>query len=395
MSCMERANHQRLIERLAARLTEGSAERTRGEPGDAPALGPAARPALRVAADRYRSAADHAREREGLFGAVRGGTWRGPPRVIAGSASIAAGACVPVDVPGASLIVTRGQDGVVRGLANACRHRATRLIDAPGSPRALVCPYHGWTYDLRGALIHAPHAEAFAAGDLRDLAALPVAERHGLVWLGADVAGYLGALDGDLAALALDRSILWQAARATVRCNWKLITEAFLEAYHIRVLHRDSVYRFFVDAASIAERVGPHVRAATARRKLRDAPGAIDATTELRVLATPSYLLFPATTVIAHPDFVSVIQVHPLAADEAHYEHLMFVPAERAGEAEHWDKSWALIEEAVFQREDLRICEQSQRGLAAGTTDALLFGELEEAVRWFHATIDERLGHVA
>jgi hypothetical protein len=89
---------------------------------------------------------------------------------------------------------------------------------------------------------------------------------------------------------------------------------------------------------------------------------------------------------------VSVVTVHPLAADQTHFEHLMLVPAERAGETEHWDKSWALIEDAVFQREDLRMCEQIQRGLTAGTTDELLFGELEAAVRWFHATLDGRLG---
>ena len=59
----------------------------------------------------------------------------------------------------------------------------------PCAARALVCPYHDWTYDLAGALIHVPHAEAFAPGDCRDLPALPVVERHGLIWLGSDAAG--------------------------------------------------------------------------------------------------------------------------------------------------------------------------------------------------------------
>jgi len=213
-----------------------------------------------------------------------------------------------------------------------------------------------------------------------------------VVWLGTDIADYLGGLDGDLAALGLDRSIVWRSRRATPRCNWKLIMEAFLDGYHIRILHRDSVYRFFLDAASLAEPVGPHVRAITGRRGLREARDVLDAATDLRALATPSYTVFPATTIIVHPDFVSLINLYPLAADQTDYEHLMFVPAERAGETEHWDKSWALIEDTVFQGEDLRVCEQVQRGLTAGATDELLFGELESAVRWFHATLDGRLG---
>jgi hypothetical protein len=77
--------------------------------------------------------------------------------------------------------------------------------------------------------------------------------------------------------------------------------------------------------------------------------------------------------------FVSVILLHPLSADRTDYEHVMLVPADRIGDTAHWDKSWALIEDTVFQREDLWVCEQAQRGLAAGTTGELVFGELESA----------------
>lgn len=379
---MDRATHRRMTERL--RSPGGTLlEACKADPG--------ARPAFRVPADRYRDPAHHQRERAALFGGVRGGTWHGLPRAIAASASLPAGGCLPIDLPGVSLILTRGGDGVVRGLANACRHRATRLVDAPCSVKALVCPYHGWTYALTGALLHVPHAEAFAPGDRRDLAALPVTERHGLVWLGADVAGYLGELDADLAALELDRHAVWRSRRELVRCNWKLIIEAFLDAYHFRILHRDSVYRFFIDAASTVEWVGPHSRAVTARRTLHDAPGELPPDSDLRALSTPSHVVFPATVVIVHPDFVSVISAHPRAADQTDYEHVMLVPADRTGEAPHWDKSWVLIEETVFQREDLWVCEQIQRGLAAGATEELVFGELEAAVREFHAAIDRAL----
>ena len=75
---MERAHHRRLIEQL------------RAEPGSTSEPGRAVRPAFRVAAERYRSAAHCERERARLFGGLRGGTWVGPPRAIAGSASIAA-----------------------------------------------------------------------------------------------------------------------------------------------------------------------------------------------------------------------------------------------------------------------------------------------------------------
>jgi hypothetical protein len=112
---------------------------------------------------------------------------------------------------------------------------------------------------------------------------------------------------------------------------------------------------------------------------------------DLRALSTPSYVVFPATVIIVHPDFVSVILLHPLSAVRTDYEHVMLVPAGRRGDTAHWDRSWALIEDTVFQREDLWVCEQIQRGLAAGTTDELVFGELESAMRGFHAAIADAL----
>ena len=83
--------------------------------------------------------------------------------------------------------------------------------------------------------------------------------------------------------------------------------------------------------------------------------------------------------------------MHPLASNLTAWEHMMLVPAARAVEAAHWDKSWQLIEEGVFQREDLWVCEQAQRSIDAGAVDELLFGTLESAARWFHAAVDEAL----
>ncbi|HEY5948596.1 MAG TPA: aromatic ring-hydroxylating dioxygenase subunit alpha [Kofleriaceae bacterium] len=341
-------------------------------------------PPFTIPARLYRDRQRFELERDTLFSG---------PRIVAASASLERGACLPVDLPGRSALVVRGSDGVLRAFANACRHRGTRLVDKPCAAKAFVCPYHAWTYDLAGKLIDVPHESSFAGIDLdaRGLVPVPVRERHGLVWLGDHVDTYLGALDGDVAALGLDGHVMWQRARTTRRCNWKLVIEAFLDGYHIRVLHRSSVYRFFLDAASVAEREGAHIRAITGRRALLEAPADL-ANVDLRQLATPSLLLFPSTVFVEHPDFLSIMTVHPLAADLTEWDHMMLVPASRAGEAEHWDRSWQLIEAGVFQGEDLWVCEQAQLGIDAGAVDELLFGSLESPARWFHAAIEAALG---
>jgi len=320
-------------------------------------------------AARYRSQAWFERELP-LFGL---------PRIVATSSAIAPGSCMPA---GSALLV-RDAVGTLRAFANACRHRGTRLVDKPCATKAFVCPYHGWTYGLDGTLLHVPHADAFAGAEIgRDLMPLPVTERHGFVWLGRDVAAHVGELAPDLAALGAEQLVTFRSSVTPRRCNWKFLVEAFLDGYHIRTLHRDSIYRFFLDAQSLAEPVGHHIRAVTARRALRDGVAG-----EPRDLVTPSLFVFPATTIVEHPDFVSVLTAHARGPERTDFEHLMLVPAARAAETEHWQKSWDLIEAVVFQREDQWVCEEMQLGLDAGLA-TMLFGKLEHGVRWFHDSIE-------
>jgi phenylpropionate dioxygenase-like ring-hydroxylating dioxygenase large terminal subunit len=354
---MQPSVHARLLEAL----------RTRGPAVDSPAF--------TVPASRYRDPQRLARELA-VFAA---------PRPVLASTALAPGSSAPVDGVGTPALVVRGSDGIVRAFANSCRHRAMRLRDEPGAVKAFVCPYHGWTYDLAGALVHVPHAEAFVGCEHRDLRALPVAERHGLIWLGDGVDAFVGDLAADLDALDLGSLVVHRSSRTVRACNWKLVVEAFLDGYHLRVLHRDSVYRFFIDAASRVERIGPHMRAMSARRPLREA-GPVDTSSALNVLGTPSFVIFPATILICHPDSISMISLTPLAADRTAVDHAMLIPP--TGDAEHWAKNWAMIEDGVIQREDLWACEQIQRGL----DDELLFGGLEHAVRWFHESLDAVVG---
>src|SRR5579862_8272628 len=57
-----------------------------------------------------------------------------------------------------SILIVRDDDMDIRAFHNVCRHRGARLR-APGSGIVgnLVCPYHQWTYNLRGELIHNQH----------------------------------------------------------------------------------------------------------------------------------------------------------------------------------------------------------------------------------------------
>ena len=51
------------------------------------------------------------------------------------------------------VIMVRGRDNQVRVLVNRCRHRGAQVVETEsGNTKMLRCWYHGWAYDLTGAL---------------------------------------------------------------------------------------------------------------------------------------------------------------------------------------------------------------------------------------------------
>lgn len=343
-----------------------------------------------VAVDRFTSPTRFAAERAELFARV--------PSVVALAHEVdEPGSCVVVDVAGVSCILVRGLDGVVRAFKNACRHRGTELVERGCHKKAFVCRYHAWTYDLAGRLSHVPHASAFDGREAgRDLVPVSVAVRHGFVFAALapfDVDVHVEPVAADLEAFGAARSTVYRESTREVAANWKLLVDAFLDGYHIRVLHKDSVGRFFVDALFAAERAGPHVRAATARKALLDVAADEVERRDVRELATPSYLVFPSTILIMHPDYTSVLRIVPVAVDRTRFCHTMLVPRAPSTDAEraHFDDSFALIDGGVFAREDLAIVEAIQRGLATGANDDVLFGDLEHPSLWFHRTVESTI----
>jgi glycine betaine catabolism A len=353
--------------------------------------------------------------------------FRQRPIPVAHSSELGAAPAVIVrNVDGVSVLINRdAADGRVRAFKNSCRHRGVRLLREDClRAKAFVCPYHGWTYSPHdGSLIHIPHRDAFPTCQVEQhsLVAVHAEERHGFLWISIDstsptplaVVDHLGHdFDAEIASFGLqDHVIGSRVIEREQRGNWKMIMEAFLEGYHIRNLHRDSVYPFFLDARSVAHRAGPHVRTASARRTAKEhRPNDDDddddaniindtlspsfATSPLRNVVTLSYTIFPCTTLIAHPDWTSLVNVFPIAHDRFLWSHTQLLPHEPTSDDEraHYTRSFSLIDGRVFTNEDLLMCAEMQSGLDTGANTSLLFGQLETPAIWFHEALDQAIG---
>jgi phenylpropionate dioxygenase-like ring-hydroxylating dioxygenase large terminal subunit len=329
---------------------------------------------------------------------------RSLPTPVAHVSQLAApGSCLVHDALGVPILVTRGRDGGIRAMLNVCRHRGTRLIEEPGFcqvRKGFRCVYHGWTYDLEGALKHVPREELFPSldKDCLRLTSLPAIERFGFVWVVAtphsdyDFDTFLDPLEPDLEPLDLGSHVVFRRATTTAQTNWKLVMEAFLDGYHVRHLHKNTVGPYFEGHQSYSEPAGPHTRAIVGRGGFKAAidEGAIE---DIRDIATPTYVFFPNTIFVAQPGFVSRATAYPVGLDEIYWEHDMIVPEEPKTEKAraHFELNYELIQNGVFQNEDLWVCQQIQAGLGSGANEHFTYGVEEAPIEWWHAELERLL----
>lgn len=339
------------------------------------------------------------REMQALF--------RGLPVAIGHASSLASpGAFVTHDASGLPLLVVRGDDGALRALFNVCRHRGTRVEAAPcGKKKAFTCPYHAWSYARDGALIGVPHEHGFAGVDRRERALAPapasVTEALGLVWLtppGVDVATYLGeTIARDLDGFGIPSSHVYAPRTLTKELNWKLAIDVFLEAYHLRPTHRDSIYGLFFDNLGLVDRLGPHLRNVFPKRTIRELASQPEASWVLRRHANVLFFLFPNTFVLVEPDHSAVVHVWPAGPTRTVMTTYTLVPELPTTDKAraYWDANDRILHGAI--EEDFAMGESIQRGLASGANEDVVFGAFEHALTHFHREIgrlvDAPTGH--
>jgi phenylpropionate dioxygenase-like ring-hydroxylating dioxygenase large terminal subunit len=155
-----------------------------------------------------------------------------------------------VDVPTfkTSLLLCRGDDGVVRGFHNICRHRGNKLVRTGAGNRIhFACGFHGWVFSNTGELKLVTDEPQFLGIDKRELGLIPVTTEvwQGLVFVNFDATPqcslreWIGEMYGQFDGYFDDKE-KHTAYEVEVKCNWHLAVTAFIEGYHTAYLHRNT-----------------------------------------------------------------------------------------------------------------------------------------------------------
>ena len=280
-----------------------------------------------------------------------------------------------------SVLLVRDEAGTVRAFENACRHRGHELLPCGQSAqrRAIVCPYHAWTYDLDGGLRGAPGFQRNEEFDKTEfsLNAMPAVEWHGWVFVDPSrTAGYfqahVGALEDVVARY--DAALLRTAEthEYDVAANWKIIIENYQECYHCSMIHPELTKVSPPRSGENLDTRGDWVagwmelREGAATMSLDGSSGGVMiARLDEHEQRTVMYAaVMPNLLISLHPDYVMTHLLTPLAPDLTRIQCSWAFPS-AAFELPDFDPAYAVDFWDLTNRQDWAACESVQRGMRA------------------------------
>ncbi|MGA8028040.1 MAG: SRPBCC family protein [Bryobacteraceae bacterium] len=307
------------------------------------------------------------------------------------------GCYLAAEIMGEPCAVVRGKDGMLRAFSNVCRHRASTILDGHGCVKSMRCPYHGWTYSLEGELLAAPEFEGVENWNLSDvrLPEMRVEEWGPFVFVNLDTHAppfreIIGDIPEQVAEIGCSIDQLHFSYRRDylIRCNWKVYIDNYLEGYHLPAAHpslfreldykayRVDTFRYY--SSQHAPIRPPRPGSDQARRYSSSDAGN-------RALY---YWIFPNFMLNVYPDNLSSNIIVPVSHDQTLTIFEWFTYRKKNEAAEISPETVAFSDE--IQQEDIRICENVQKGLGSRTYDRGRYSvKRENGVHHFHCLLEE------
>ncbi len=300
------------------------------------------------------------------------------------------------------VLITRDNDGVLRAFENACRHRGHELLPCGGSaesPRAIVCPYHAWSYRHDGSLIGAPHFKDLDTAGF-SLKPVRVHEWHGWVFVDGsgkaqDFADHIGTLENVVAPYDAESLVTCETHQYEVEANWKVVVENYQECYHCSMIHPE-LCRVSppTSGENIEERTGDWVggwmdlRAGAETMSLDGRSGGVAmARLDQHELSTVMYVaVLPNLLISLHPDYVMTHLLVPVTPQKTRITCSWAFPKD-VSSREGFSPAYAVDFWDLTNRQDWAACESVQRGMAAPHFEAGPLAPDEDGVYQFVTSI--------
>jgi phenylpropionate dioxygenase-like ring-hydroxylating dioxygenase large terminal subunit len=315
----------------------------------------------------------------------------------------AEGDYLAMDVVGERALVVRGKDGVVRAFHNMCRHRGSRVVaeDKGTCKNALVCPFHGWVYNLDGTLRGAARPRSFPELDKTEFGLTPLELE---IWMGLvfvrfrpgpqpPVAELMKPVEAEIAHYGLADMVpsygIWKQKSPV---NWKSVRDVDNEGYHVAMAHpalQDLYGATYFDEPFINgvsrsfATYNPHAgRRWSVRNYINAAPDADHLPATLRK-AWVYYGMFPNMVISVTPESAQFYQEFPLSTGETLLRGAIYRYKEES-RRQAAARYLAFRIDRETTAEDIQLTKWSNESMRSDAFAGFYLSDLEYGVRSHH-----------
>ena len=319
-----------------------------------------------------------------------------------------------LDIAGEPIVIARDETGVVRAFSRVCRHRGALAVDGEGNRKSFSCPFHGWTYSLRGELIGAPLMEEMKNFDKSQcsLPALKVEEWEGFVFVNFDqeakpLAPRLKPVSERFKNYRMSEKGTTKPMVFYNQSNWKYPIENGVDTYHARTLHpelfvgeeglydmesgtsEDDPDGLYAMSFSPTPKPYPWV---TGTNLLESVFPPLEGLTDFERQSFNILLIYPVSLIFFQPDGLLYLLAFPQTIDRTmiRINHMW-----KPGVEEHPDFArqlqWTQQGFIDTNDQDMFGCRMAQRGISSRLAKPGRFAPLEQTTWFFNRYVIRRM----
>lgn len=302
-----------------------------------------------------------------------------------------------IDTP---LLITKGEDGVVRTFINICKHRGAPVCpEGIGKKSKFNCTYHGWMYDNTGNLVNIFKSDTFGDIDKSKikLTELFCEERSGFIWaclnpdIKYDLNEWMNGFDVELDDIDLKNWHLFKSIKINGPM-WKLCWDGYTDGYHHHMVHPETVGKNTIVNLIAHDTYGPHQRFAFGLKNINELSDIKEKDWEPENHLRLIHSVFPNSSISAIQNqhcLVTIIFPSPDLKETITTQYILCLKEPKTKEEIKEAEEFAELSRAAIIDEDYPINFKIQESIHSKANTEFLFGKNEPIQQHYHNWIDK------
>tara|TARA_Y100000588_G_scaffold388809_1_gene489952 strand:+ start:684 stop:1832 length:1149 start_codon:yes stop_codon:yes gene_type:complete len=302
-----------------------------------------------------------------------------------------------IDTP---LLITKGEDGVVRTFINICKHRGAPVCpEGIGKKSKFNCTYHGWMYDNTGNLVNIFKSDTFGDIDKSKikLTELFCEERSGFIWaclnpdIKYDLNEWMNGFDVELDDIDLKNWHLFKSIKINGPM-WKLCWDGYTDGYHHHMVHPETVGKNTIVNLIAHDTYGPHQRFAFGLKNINELSDIEEKDWEPENHLRLIHSVFPNSSISAIQNqhcLVSIIFPSPDLQETITTQYILCLKEPKTKEEIKEAEEFAELSRTAIIDEDYPINFKIQESIHSKANTEFLFGKNEPIQQHYHNWIDK------